>query len=157
MTYNTSNFQKDQDIFNIISGQAEKTSIEDIKNQLKLIKEEVFELEADVETGNYVGMTGELVDVLFTTLGMIQKFEGLGVNMNKAMQIIAEANLSKFPALYQEAEESQEFYESKGIEVNISYNETYDVYILKDENNKVRKDVNFVKADVSSCVPEELK
>lgn len=157
MPYNIACFQKDQDAFNIISGQDEKTSIEDIKNQLKLINEEVFELEADVETENYVGMTGELIDVLFTTLGMIQKFEAKGINMNKAMQIIAEANLSKFPALYSEAEESKEFYKQKGIEVNISYNETYDVYVLKDENDKVRKAVNFVKADVSSCVPEELK
>ena len=156
-TYTLNNFKKDQDDFNIISGQADNTSPLDIKNQLDLIKEEVFELDTDIQTLNFEGIVGETVDVLFTALGLVQKLENKGINMKKAMKIIAEANLSKFPLLYSDAEESEEFYKNKGINVKVSYNEDYEVYVIKDENDKVRKSVNFVKADVSSCVPEELK
>ena len=156
-TYTFTNFKQDQDSFNCISGQANKTTYEDLQNQLDLIKEEVFELDTDIQTLNFEGIVGETIDVLFTALGLVQKLENKGINMKKAMQIIAEANLSKFPLLYSDAQESKEFYKEKGIEVNISYNNAYDVYVLKDENDKVRKSVNFVKADVSSCVPSDLK
>lgn len=156
-TYTIVNFKQDQDAFNIISGQADKTSIKDLKDQLNLVKEETFETEAELEILDWEGIVGETVDVLFTALGLVQKLENKGIDMQKAMSIIANANLSKFPVLYAEAEESKEFYESKGIPVNISYNDTYEVYVLKDENNKVRKSFDFVKADVSGCVPSELK
>lgn len=156
-TYTVANFKKDQDAFNVISGQADKTSIKDLKDQLALVKEELFETEAELEILDFEGIAGETVDLIFTVLGLVQKLENKGINMQKAMKIIAEANLSKFPVLYSEAEESKEFYEAKGIPVKISYNELYDVYVLKDENNKVRKSVKFVKADLSSCVPSELK
>lgn len=156
-TYTLNNFKQDQDAFNIISGQASKTSYEDLNNQLDLIKEEVFELDADIQTLNFEGIVGETVDVLFTTLGLVQKLEAKGINMLKAMEIVAKANLSKFPAIYSDVKESEEFYKAKEIKVNISYNDLYEVYVIKDENNKVRKSVNFVKADVSSCVPDDLK
>ena len=156
-TYTITNFKKDQDAFNVISGQADKTSNEDLKNQLELIKEELFELDADVQTLNFEGIVGETIDVLFTALGLVQKLENKGINMLKAMEIVAEANISKFPALYSEAEESVSFYKQKGIDVNISYNADYEVYVIKDASNKVRKSLNFVKADVSSCVPSDLK
>ena len=156
-TYTINDFKKDQDAFNIISGQASKTSYEDLNNQLDLIKEEVFELDADVQTLNFEGIVGETVDVLFTALGLVQKLEAKGINMLKAMEIVAKANLSKFPAIYSDVKESEEFYKAKEIKVNISYNDLYEVYLIKDENDKVRKSVNFVKADVSSCVPDELK
>lgn len=156
-TYTLNDFKKDQDAFNIISGQASKTSYEDLKNQLDLVKEEVFELDADVQTLNFEGIVGETVDVLFTALGLVQKLEAKGINMLKAMEIVAKANLSKFPTFYADVKESEEFYKAKEIEVNISYNDIYEVYVIKDENDKVRKSVNFVKADISECIPSDLK
>lgn len=164
MTYTIQEFKQDQNAFNIISGQAEKVTPEDLRNQMKIISEEIFELEADIASGNAVGEVGETLDVLFTAYGLVQKAEELvkrlkakGVDTDKAMRIIAKANLSKFPSIYKEAEESKEFYKTKGIEVKISHNETYDVYVLMDENNKVRKSVDFIKADLISCVPDYLK
>lgn len=156
-TYTLNDFKKDQDAFNLISGQSGKTSYEDIKNQLDLVKEEVFELDADVQTLNFEGIVGETVDVVFTILGLVQKLENKGINMLKAMEIVAKANLSKFPAVYSDVKESEEFYKNKEIPVKISYNEHYGVFVIKDENDKVRKSVNFVKADVSECIPSKLK
>lgn len=156
-TYTIYDFKKDQDTFNEISGQADKVSHSDLLNQLNLVKEEVFELEADTQMLNFEGIAAETIDVVFTALGLVQKLEKKGINMQKAMGIIAKANLSKFPVSCEDVKESVDYYSDREIPVKVSYNSAYDVYVIKDENDKVRKSVNFVKADISDCIPSYLK
>ena len=150
--YNILDFKNAQDKFNNISGQSSKVSLEDIKNQVNLIKEELLELDIEVQAENEEYILAEAIDVLYTTLGLLQKLENKGMKVHKAMEIIANANLSKFPVCPTDLKDSIDSFKEKGIEVISSYNEDYDVFVIKDTNSKVRKPISFIKADISGCV-----
>ena len=159
MRYTVLNLQQDADKFNDISGSAQKTTKDDIKNQIVLMEEEVKETFNDFEANNIVGVLDGCIDTLYVTLGLLQKLKNLGVDTDGAMKQVAEDNLSKFPSSLQEAIDSIIIYQNQGTNVSMEQNKEHRVYVLKDQNDKVRKPLGFVGTDLSKYVPAgvELK
>ena len=155
--YTIQDFQIDQDAFNEISGQAFKTTKQDIENQLKLIYEEVGETRDAIRDNDVVGTLDGLVDTLYVTLGALQKLSNLGVDVNGALRQVAEDNLSKFTDEEDIANNSMQDYFEKGTKVRTEYNAKYRVFAIKDENDKVRKPLDFVSTELSKYVPEGLE
>jgi len=151
--YTVLNLQLDADKFNDISGSSRKVSDIDLKNQIELMKEEVKETNDAFEVDDIVGVLDGCIDTLYVTLGLLQKLKNLGVDTEGAMKQVAEDNLSKFPSSLQEAIESVAEYLDKDIYVNLEQNKEHQVYVLKDQNDKVRKPKGFVGTELSKYVP----
>ena len=120
---------------------------ESLSSQAALILEEVKET---IEAKNYIEALDGVVDVLVTAFGYAQMLEHIGVDVAKAMNLIAENNLSKFPLSDEDAQRSVKMYADKGINVTAIKNDGR--WVIKDEKGKVRKPYNYKPVDLSSCV-----
>lgn len=156
MDYDVAEFERDQDLFNEISGQANKVSKEDLVNQLLLIQEEVSEIAEGLRNNDLVEVLDGAIDTLFVTLGLIQKLRNKGVNTDLAMACVANNNLTKFIKSPTLVNESVVHYQKLGISVTPEYNLVREVYVLKDENDKVKKPVGYVSVDLTECVPDNV-
>lgn len=144
-------------VFNEIAGKDQAVSMLDMKKQLMLIQEEVQEIADGLINNDVVEVLDGVIDALVVTIGMMQKLEALGVNVEEAMERTSANNLSKFTRDIQVANESVKMYSSRSENVKMEYNQKYDVFVLKDANDKVRKPWDFVSNDLSCCVPENLQ
>lgn len=143
--------------FNDIAGNSKKLTKQDYKAQYKVLLEEVHEIEEALDTDNIVELVDGVIDTLIVTLGFVQKLENQGINMSKAMELIAENNLSKFTMNPYVADLSVMEYKEKGIEVVSEFNKEHCVYVLRDTNGKIRKPNNFKSVVISDCIPEGVK
>jgi NTP pyrophosphatase (non-canonical NTP hydrolase) len=155
--YGINNFRDDAEDFNVLSGQFNKTSLQDLKNQVALITEEAQETLEAVEQNNITELLDGAVDVMYVTIGLLQKLEQLGVDVNGAMRKVAEDNLAKFPSSQLLAESTVEMYKVQGIETTMQYNDTFGRYVIEDVNDKVRKPAGFVSTYLGAFVPRSLK
>jgi len=155
-SYSISTFKRSADKFNTISGSAQKTSAVDIMNQIKLMQEETEETTEAYKLGDMTGVLDGCVDVLYVTLGLLQKLQNAGVDTEGAMKQVAEDNLKKFPKNIVDVLASVEKYQIDGVDISLEKNTEYNVYVLKDQNDKVRKPNRFVGTDLSKYVPTEL-
>ena len=141
-------------LFNKVAGKDNLFDKQSIQEQVNLIKEEVDETQEGLDNNDLMELADGAIDVLVTTLGLIQKLEALGIDMNKAASIIAENNLSKFTKDYQVVESTIQHYNEKGETVYpVFYNPEKLYAIERLSDNKVMKPVGFVSADISSCIP----
>jgi len=142
--------------FNSISGAIQETSDESFISQLDFIEEEFNEFKHGVLTNDNIKTLDGLVDCLVTLMGYMQKMQyTTGANIAHAMDLIAENNLSKYPKDRSIAEQTVEFYKQKGTETYVSYNEDYQVYVIRDKaTGKVKKPVGFKAVDLSVCFPK---
>ena len=147
----------DTNEFNSIAGNDTKLTKQDYEAQYKVLFEEVHEIEEALDTDNIVELVDGVIDVLVVISGFVQKLENQGINMSKAMELIAENNLSKYTMNAYVADMSVADYKSKGIEVVSEFNKEYCVYVLRDTNGKIRKPINFKSVDISDCIPEGVK
>jgi len=154
--YSISTFKRSADKFNTISGSAQKTSAVDIMNQIKLMQEETEETTEAYKLGDMTGVLDGCIDVLYVTLGLLQKLQNAGVDTTGAMKQVAEDNLKKFPKRFKDACSSVLMYNATNDVVKEHYNKEYNVYVLKDQNDKVRKPLGFVGTDLSKYVPDNL-
>lgn len=151
-----SRFESSVFSFNVTTGNFDKMdTVEGISEalslQVSLILEEVKET---IEAKNLIEALDGIVDVLVTAFGYAQMLEHIGVDVAKAMNLIAENNLSKFPLSAEDARRSVEMYTSKGINVTAIKNDGR--WVIKDEKGKVRKPYNYKPVDLSSCVEHTL-
>lgn len=126
-------------------------------NQQKVLLEEVKEIDEGIENNDIVEILDGVVDTLYVALGQLYKLEQLGCDVKGAIKRVGEDNISKFPSSEEIAAASVSFYNSKNVNVHWTHNEDYSRYVLKDENNKVRKPVNFIPTDLTQYVPENLQ
>ncbi|QKF94271.1 phosphoribosyl-ATP pyrophosphohydrolase [Fadolivirus algeromassiliense] len=75
---------------------------------LKLIREEVKELEHGVKTNDYVETVDALADILYVVYGMGCR---IGVDMDKAFSLVHDNNMSKLCKTEEEAQRSVKYYE----------------------------------------------
>jgi len=156
-TYNISDFQLDCYAFNEIAGKHDLTTLKDIDFQYKLIYEETKEIkEKGIDKNNVKEVVDGVVDVLVTALGLAQKLEHLGVDMNKAMRDTAYNNLTKFPSKELTAIQTAQMYEADGVQVEVQYNSLYDLFVIKNLKDKVMKPIGFESNDLSNCIPADL-
>ena len=147
----------DTNEFNSIAGNDTKLTKQDYESQYKVLLEEVYEIKEALDTDNIVELVDGVIDALVVISGFVQKLENQGINMSKAMELIAENNLSKYTMNAYVADMSVADYKNKGIEVVSEFNKEYCVYVLRDTNGKVRKPINFKSVDISDCIPEGVK
>lgn len=143
------------DIADVARGITEVT-LEDIKNQYKVVLEEVKETGQAIEENNPVKVLDGVVDSFVTLLGLAKQLEELGFDVLGACQQVAYDNLQKYPTEEATAIDSVEAFKKKG--TNIKFEEVEidgkNVFVLLDENNKVRKPVDFKGTDLSKYAPE---
>lgn len=156
MNYNIEDFQLDQDAFNELSGQASKVSKQDLNNQLMLIQEEVAEIAQGLRDDDLKEVLDGAIDTLFTTLGLIQKLRNKGVDVDKAMFLVAKNNLTKFTPREDVAIETVQYYEEQGIDVTMEYSDKYALFVIKDNNSKVRKPIDYKRVELDECIPNDV-
>lgn len=139
--------------FNSISGSIQETSQKSFGDQLSFIEEEFYELK---DATNDVDSLDACVDILVTVMGYMQKMQyTYGADVAKAMDLIAENNLSKYPPTKELAEQTVKMYADKGVATHYTYNEDYQVYVIRDSiTGKVKKPVGFKPVDLSVCFPK---
>jgi hypothetical protein len=155
--YNISDFQMDCYAFNEIASKHNKTTLEDIEFQYKLILEETKEIkDKGIDKNNVKEVLDGAIDVMVTALGLLQKLEHLGIDVNKAMRDTAYNNLTKYPSKELTAIQTAMMYEEEGSVVNVEYNSEYELFVVKNWNDKVMKPIGFESNDLSNCIPKEL-
>jgi hypothetical protein len=155
--YNISDFQMDCNAFNEIAGKHNKTTLKDIEFQYKLILEETKEIkDKGIDKNDVKEVLDGAIDVMVTALGLLQKLEHLGVDVNKAMRDTAYNNLTKYPSKELTAIESAMMYEEEGSVVKVEYNSEYELFVIKNWNDKIMKPIGFESNDLSNCIPAEL-
>jgi len=118
--------------------------------RVKLLKEELQELEDAYEANDLIEIADALIDIEYilhgTTLEMgfgdyneILFDEVHSSNMSKACDTLDEANLSILS------------YKQKGVETYSLYKEEYGKYlILRSEDNKILKSINYNEANLTN-------
>ena len=142
-------------MFNDIAGGSQQLTKADFINQKDIIASEFQELVDGIENDDIVEAVDGVVDVLVTVFGMMQKLENAyGIDFAKACNLIADNNLSKFVVNEREAADTVAMYKAKGIETYYRYDETYNVYVIRNsKTGKVMKPIDFVPVSLVECFP----
>ncbi len=83
------------------------TEPNNVEFAMKLIREEVKELEEAVKNKDYIETIDALTDILYVVYGMGAR---IGVNMDKAFNLVHENNMSKLCTTEDDAKKSVQFY-----------------------------------------------
>lgn len=139
----------------------------DMLKQMALIQEEIQELETAKENWDLTKQESieeildAYVDILVTTMGLMQMLEHQGVDVSRAMRATGSNNLSKYIALGDTpmqhnkeliasmAKYRQPEYVSKLVLPFL--NKDFNMIVLLDKNDKVCKPANFKPNDLSLC------
>ena len=150
------NLQKLVDLslqFNVISGADKEIDLESLDRQLGFLLSESRELK-DAISDYYISgeSEGEIVkealDVLVTVVGVLQKMQNRGYDIEAAAEEVGLNNLSKYPKTHAEAMQSLQDLASQGVNAYVSYNPVYDCYVIRDvDAGKVRKPSSYQKVD----------
>jgi hypothetical protein len=136
--------------FNNIAGNFDNVDEASLAAQVKVVVEEVKELEKAFVEKDAVELLDGVCDAFVTVGGLMQKMQEAGFDVNKALSRVCENNLEK----YCRTVTSEDFVEYNNRGWKVSYNRDYDRYVLKDENGKIRKPDNFKSVVLSDLVPK---
>ena len=120
---------------------------------LKLIREEVAELEQAVKDKNYVEVVDALSDITYVVFGMAAR---IGVNLDDAFALVHENNMSKLCKTENEAMKSVEYYENNKSSLGYdspSYRKAPDGVhwvVYNQSTKKILKSVEWKPVDLSS-------
>ena len=150
------NLQKLVDLslqFNAISGADKEIDSDALSKQVRFVKDETNELRM-ASAGwrvleQYEGeIVKEALDVLVTVVGVLQKMQNRGYDVESAAEAVGLNNLSKYPKTHTEAMQSLQDLANQGVNAYVSYNPVYDCYVIRDvEAGKVRKPSSYQKVD----------
>lgn len=157
MKYTEQMFTEDNYKFNILAGKDKLVSLQDLKEQLALVQEEVQEIADGLDSNNPVEVLDGLVDVYVVLDGLKQKLENLGFDVPEASYRVAQNNLTKFPISKENAEETKQMYLDKEIDVIVEYNQVFERWVVKDQQGKVRKPIGFESVELDDLVPSEVR
>jgi len=138
--------------FNKIAGNISNVDANSLEAQIKVVVEEVKELEKAYADKNAVELLDGVCDAFVTVVGLMQKMQAAGFDVGEAVECVCLNNLEKYPT--EMLREDLGTYAEKGWDV--LYNNEYDCYVLKDSNGKIRKPVGFVSVEISDLVPENF-
>lgn len=144
---------------NKAAGKLNDVKVEDLQNQLKLIQEELNEGVDDLKLKDYIGVLDAYCDLKVTVEGLGMMLESLGFKTQEAAVATARNNDTKFIPVHAVTlvNNTLNKYTSEGIDCKPEYNEEFMCYVIKDQNNKIRKPIGFVSNDLSEFVPEGYK
>jgi len=142
--------------FNMIAGNDNKISDQDFEDQFKVVVEEMKEFQDGHANKDLVETTDGIIDSFVVLFGYMQKMQNrYGIDFAKAMDLIAENNLSKYPTEEQVAIDTVKMYQEKGLETYYTYNAESACYVIRDsKTNKIKKPVGFKSVDLSVCFPK---
>ncbi len=143
-------------LFNELAGKSKNFTLSSLNKQLMLIVEEVKELQEALLTNDAVETLDAVVDIQVVLTGMQQLLDNASINVAEAMKRVAANNLTKFTDSLQVAKLTVADLKEKGITSRIEYNSEYNLYCVKDTNNKIRKPVDYKSVVLDDCVPPEL-
>ncbi len=144
-------------VFNEVAEKSTKVSFSDIYQQYKLIEEELKETKDALATNNPQEVLDGAIDVLVTTIGLLQKLENLGVNVSRGLTKTAVNNMTKFVYTEADALETVDMYDKQKEDVFVTYNAKHDCFVIKDKHDKVRKPSTFLRNTLDDCIPDNLK
>lgn len=139
-------------IFNKIAGNLDNVTVDSLEAQMKVVVEEVKELQDAFDSQNATELLDGACDAFVTLSGLMQKMEIAGFKVDKALQRVNENNMEKYPTEMPCAHASA--YIEKGW--TITYNNEFDCYVLKDQNGKIRKPIGFQSVDIMDFLPEDF-
>lgn len=146
----------DTNTFNMIAGNDQKITDQDFEDQFKVVVEEMKEFQTGHANKDLVETTDGIIDSFVVLFGYMQKMQNrYGIDFAKAMDLIAENNLSKYPTEEQVAIDTVKMYQEKGLETYYTYNAESACYVIRDsKTNKIKKPVGFKSVDLSVCFPK---
>jgi phosphoribosyl-ATP pyrophosphohydrolase len=131
--------------FNEIANNFNNVGYDSINNQISFVFEELEETITAFENNDAVETLDGVCDLFVTIVGLMQKLEVAGYNVEEALKRVNENNMSKY------IPKGKSFTYPKGLTAH--HNKKYNVYVLKDETGKIKKPSNFQPVDISDCVP----
>lgn len=149
--------------FNDISKQFEGDKRDGVDLSIDLVFEEIVETihamddgMSDYPNSDKIDAEIELLDgaadVFVVLMGLLQKLQNAGFDIEKALIRVCENNLSKFPKSIPPTEFN--WYEQQ--KWTPVYNDRYGCFVLKDENGKSRKPIDFVPVTLADLVPKDF-
>lgn len=129
------------------------TKSERVDLRLKLIQEEVKELEQAIKEKNFTEVIDALSDILYVTYGAGAEF---GINLDKTFDLVHKSNMTKFCKTEEEAKDTVEWYKKNELRYKKpSYRKSNDDshWVVYDaETDKALKSINYkpVKFDPSN-------
>lgn len=154
--YDILDFQVSCDLFNDIAGKSKEFAWSDLGQQYKILLEEVHEINDGLELRDIEEVLDGTVDTLVVALGMLQKLKEAGIDVSKALRKTAENNLTKFPKDIKVVDATVKAFIDAGLSVSVEYNKYVGCYVIKDQNDKIRKPIDFVSNDLKDCIPDKL-
>lgn len=121
---------------------------------LKLIREEMKELEQAVKELDYIEVVDALADITYVVFGMCAR---IGVNLDDAFNLVHDNNMSKLCKTEDEAMRSVEFYENNkdtlGYDSPAYRKAPDDVHwvVYNKSTKKILKSIEWKPVDLSSC------
>lgn len=162
--YNMNEFYDDVDAFNHLKGWNENADYSPtvmpqlIEGQLLRIQEELKETFKAHSEKDDVEILDGAVDILVTAVGLVQLLSRTGTDVGGAMEEVARNNLMKFTDVLSEAEETRDYYKSKGEDCDVHTVYTDDdgsIYgVLRKSDDKLLKPVNHPRVELSKYLPQ---
>ena len=121
--------------------------------RVKLLREEIDELEEAANNKDIVEVADALGDTMYVLCGAILEF-GLGNKFYEIFQEIQRSNMTKACTSIEEAEETQLHYlNKKGVQNTtiVSYDKNK-TFVVEDENGKTLKSINYSPADIKTKI-----
>lgn len=134
--------------FNDIASQFDDVDYDSINRQLSYVFEELTETIDGFEQKDSVALLDGICDILVTAFGLAQKLSVAGYDVDEAMKRVCSNNLEKYPKVGSPLNYNASF--------KTTWNDKYNVWILKDESGKIRKFKDFRSVDLSDLVPKEF-
>ena len=128
-----------------------------IEYRLSLITEEYKELIEAVEQNDYVETVDALSDIMYVVLGMGR---AIGVDLDKAFDIVHKSNMSKLCVSEEEAKQTVEWYKQQFAEGKLSYdtpryrksNDGKHWVVYNESTSKILKSINYTPANFKSIL-----
>lgn len=149
---NIEDHYQDVATFNRIAGNFDNVDEASLAAQIKVVVEEVAELNDAFSDKNAVEMLDGVCDAFVTVAGLMQKMEVAGFNVDEALKRVCENNLEKFPKTIP-IPAAASYFDNKW---QVKYNSKYDCYVLKDQNGKIRKPLGFQSVVLDDLVPKSF-
>jgi len=131
-----------------------------VKLRVDLIREEFNELVHAVEHHDMVETVDALADILVVTYGMGAAF---GVDLDKAMSLVHESNMSKICSTEDEAKKTTDWYKTEFVEGRQPYDSpTYRKspcgekwVVFNESTGKILKNINYHAVDLTELVGKQ--
>ncbi len=125
------------------------------KLRVALLAEELKELEVAIAQKDIVEIADALCDLQYVLSGAVLEF-GLGQDFKELFDEVQRSNMSKACKSMQEAEETQTFYQNKGINCFVE-KKGDDFLVFRTEDRKTLKSKYYSEADLETILSKYRK